>query len=232
MIPFGTEGYVTVPTPEMRRAAESRRRLELAEQRHRTGSPSDRWPVLIEDGAPASLIAQTAVALESDLVLTGPERHGSVGRLLHGETALDVSRGGETPVLLVPSGATTIPSTVVVGMDFSNTALHAARTAARVIGPAGTLLLVHVRPARSHSPEEEEDSRASYEHGVDAAFDGEPGRALLDFARAQNAGMLAVGSRGHTILQRFLVGSVATTLVRESRCAVLVSPLGASTRAR
>jgi nucleotide-binding universal stress UspA family protein len=37
-------------------------------------------------------------------------------------------------------------------------------------------------------------------------------------------GLLVVGTRGHGVLQRVLLGSVSTALVREARCPVLVVP--------
>lgn len=250
MIPNGVDAMAALPTPEMKRIAESRRRIEIAEQLARTDAALTRWPVMVAEGAPASVIAQTAAELGADIVLTGSEQHGPVSRLLHGETALNVVRGGETPVLLVPATTSTIPRTVLVGMDFSNSALHAAWTAMRMIGPTGTLLLAHVQPT-SYTLTEERDWRSLYRQGVDAAFErvsaklgedsniaiqtvrleGDPARALLDLATREEADMLAVGARGHTFLQRFLLGSVATSLVRESSRTVLISPRASITRA-
>jgi len=50
----------------------------------------------------------------------------------------------------------------------------------------------------------------------------DPRSALLDAARASNAGLIIVGSHGRTGIQKLLIGSVASHVVTHAPCSVLV----------
>jgi nucleotide-binding universal stress UspA family protein len=51
---------------------------------------------------------------------------------------------------------------------------------------------------------------------------GPPGEVISDVARERGAQLIVVGTHGHTGIQRFLLGSVATSVLRNAPCDVLV----------
>lgn len=55
-----------------------------------------------------------------------------------------------------------------------------------------------------------------------AVRDGEPGPAIVEEAKEWGADMIVVGSRGHTGIQRILVGSVSHYVVDHASCPVEV----------
>jgi nucleotide-binding universal stress UspA family protein len=59
---------------------------------------------------------------------------------------------------------------------------------------------------------------------------GDPAATVVAIANAQAAGLIACGRAGHSFMQRLLVGSVSTAIVRHASCPVLVVPEHASDR--
>jgi nucleotide-binding universal stress UspA family protein len=55
-----------------------------------------------------------------------------------------------------------------------------------------------------------------------ALLEGDPARALADFAVSQNADLLVVGSTGLSGLAKAMFGSVAAKVVQKAPCSVLV----------
>ena len=51
---------------------------------------------------------------------------------------------------------------------------------------------------------------------------GPPGEAISDVAKERNAELIVIGTHGHTGIQRFMLGSVATAVLRHAPCDVLV----------
>jgi nucleotide-binding universal stress UspA family protein len=55
-------------------------------------------------------------------------------------------------------------------------------------------------------------------------LDGEPASALLDFARREHCDLIALGGHARGLMDRILLGSVRTQVLRGARCSVLVVP--------
>jgi nucleotide-binding universal stress UspA family protein len=55
-----------------------------------------------------------------------------------------------------------------------------------------------------------------------ALLEGDPAKALADFAAAQNADLVVVGSTGLSGLAKAMFGSVAAKVVQKAPCSVLV----------
>jgi nucleotide-binding universal stress UspA family protein len=53
---------------------------------------------------------------------------------------------------------------------------------------------------------------------------GDVGAALLTHARATGAGLIACGGRRHSFIERMLLGSVSTELIRHADCTVVIVP--------
>jgi nucleotide-binding universal stress UspA family protein len=54
------------------------------------------------------------------------------------------------------------------------------------------------------------------------ARENDPAEAILEVARAQNADLIVVGSRGLSGLQRFLLGSVSAKVSEHAQCSVMI----------
>jgi nucleotide-binding universal stress UspA family protein len=123
---------------------------------------------------------------------------------------------------------TAIFDRVVCGVDRSDEGLAAARAAALVAEPSGELTLVtaYDRSAAVHA------GWGMLEAGQDAAWplhdadaklvEGDPLRTLLAEIERREATLAVVGSHGLSRPVGIVLGSVATYLLHEARCAVLV----------
>ncbi len=52
--------------------------------------------------------------------------------------------------------------------------------------------------------------------------EGSPAAVILDVAEEENVDLIVIGSSGKSGLDRFLMGSVATKVVKSAKCSVLV----------
>lgn len=198
-------------------------------------------------GVTTSEVASAARTLGGDLIVVGLGSHHVIDRALGDETALYLAQMAATPVLAVPANTANIPHRAVVAVDFSPTSVLAARTVARWLEPGDVLHVVHVSAAEhdahhGHLAERDESGNArlgeiaSYvRSGSQGEIDtvqlsGEPARAVLDYARAIDADVIALGSHGYGIWKRMMLGSVASKIIRLSPRAVLVAPIGCLSR--
>lgn len=162
-----------------------------------------------------------------------------------------MERGGD-PGLLVGVDTdvkTSVFERIVVGIDGSDNALDAARLANELRAPSGRLVAVAVAetPYAVHTgsaaplwtarlrAEATEACEALVEELDEPAIDTEvvEGRAaekLLDVIRARDADLVAVGSGNSTRAAGMLLGSVATRLIHDAPCSVLVARGGDAPR--
>jgi nucleotide-binding universal stress UspA family protein len=141
---------------------------------------------------------------------------------------------------------------VLVGTDGSEDALAAARRALELLTSDATVHLVAVAEVAAtvdpvapevtagySRPHEFDPARARAIDDATAALEraasalggvavetyvdgGDPGPVLCERARALNADVMVVGSRGRGAIRRVLLGSVSTYLVQNAPCPVLV----------
>jgi nucleotide-binding universal stress UspA family protein len=139
---------------------------------------------------------------------------------------------------------------IVLGVDGSDGSIQAARVAGRLTADLGAeLTAVHVRHvapmalsaapvAVTSDPEEtlgaiEELARKRTAQALDPlgipwAFQvraGDPAAELEQAAAEQRADLIVVGSQGHTVVHRLLLGSVSTRLTHHAQRPVMVVPL-------
>ncbi|AHG92608.1 UspA domain-containing protein (plasmid) [Gemmatirosa kalamazoonensis] len=103
------------------------------------------WPAEVTFGVPAETIARVADERRAALVVLGIGRHRLVDRLFGSETALQVLRSGDRPVVAAGPDADGVIRHAVAAVDFSAASVRAAAIAAQLVVPGGTLSLVHVR---------------------------------------------------------------------------------------
>lgn len=195
-------------------------------------------------GNPGATIAAAAGEWNTRYVILGAGRHGAVERFFTGDTVIRVMRHAASPVIAVPPSCGALPRNGIVATDFSEASLAAARGAANVIGE-GVLHLLHVRPVVDIPATDPSAWAAVYESGAQSLMaklaaeleSSHPGvrttttilcghvaTVLLDYAGQIAADLIAVGQHGHGAMDRFLFGTVAQSVVRAARCAVLVAP--------
>ncbi len=222
--------------------AEHRRLTHLAAP----GSHEGAVEVAILYGSPAATIANLARERRARLIVLGAGQRGAIARLFAPDTALETSRRAPCPVLVVYDGAVGLPTNVVVAIDFSPTSLHAAMRALAFVADGATVHLVHVwRRIRTLVPLATlQDFDERYEQSLPARFErvrsllgsgrsflfknisreGPTEETILNVARTADADLIVTGTRGLGTIERLLIGSVSTALLRGSDCSVILVP--------
>jgi nucleotide-binding universal stress UspA family protein len=219
----------------------------LAQQLRRVLGPGTGWRIEVAAGVPARALAATAAERGASLVVVGLGSHRIADRLFGSETALQLARLCDAPVLAVPDDLPTLARHVVVATDFTDFAARAAEHALPFLDEGAVVHVVHAVPAAAEVVAAVEPWGLPYERAVRAECErlertlaergdrrgiavrpatlrGDPAHALIDFAATTGADLVVAGSHGANFFQRLVIGSVTTHLVRGARCAVLVVP--------
>lgn len=193
-------------------------------------------------GRPTSSIVSVAECRGAELIVAGRTRHSPFERLIGSETTLQMMRASRVPVLSVSSAAKDL-SHVVIATDFSESSVKAASIAAEVMGGSGTIHLVYVDEPQdviagipvTYEGRSPSDIVAWFRRTAavlgrspglriePTVLTGKPVQVLTEFVERVGAGMLAAGSHGYSRIERFLLGSVSTGLVRNAPCPVLIA---------
>jgi len=129
---------------------------------------------------------------------------------------------------------------VICAVDLTRASVHAALEAARLMPPAAKLTLctvvgpealkkgVSLDQARTHEAQQAlEQAQAEIQPFHDAELhlrEGPPIGRLLEELRTEAATLVAVGSHGLGHAEGTGLGSVATAMIHEAPCAVLIAP--------
>ena len=228
---------------------ESRRITLLADLRRAVSiaTESDKpWPIHAMLGSTPSVLAREAAAGDASLLVMGIGRHSPLDRLFGTETTLATLRESRVPILAVTTTFPAMPTHVVVGMDFSAASVRAAQLGMALLASGGRLTIVHVRPQFEHPSADWQEWDAEYGRTLPPLYvqvrrllnppenvtietvtvRGDPAAALMAFAHQAGADLVALGTQRHTLRERVMVGSVATRVLRASRCSVLAVPHG------
>lgn len=207
------------------------------------GIPTTELPE-VELGRPSDVITRVAHAAAASITMVGVHRHGYVGQTIGEETALEVMRQATLPVLAAADTVSALPRRAMVAVDFSQSSVRAARAALSLVADGGTVTLVHIQPSTDYFAPAGPAWGSIYSSGATALLDrlcrelsnvdgvqveaeivaGAPAPRLLEVAKRGAFDLIAAGSHGPGLIERFLIGSVATQLVRGAECSVLVAP--------
>ncbi len=191
------------------------------------------------EGSPIHRVVRDhAAALGADLVVVGTHGRSAPGRYLLGSVAETLVRAAGVPLLVVPEGASFEPTaSVVCATDFSEPSEQGTRYAAALAHALGAPLdLLHVEASEPGDPHRHESERllvyeaenlASRHAGLTARphlRHGEPSSTIVAHAADHRAGLVVIGTRGTTGLERVLVGSVTDRVIRKAATPVLAVP--------
>lgn len=207
--------------------------------------------VVVDRHADDALV-ETATELAADLVITGTREHSGPRRWFLGSVAEKVARAAPCSVLCARGGDPDRGfSRIVVGTDHSEGAALALARAVDVAERGATIELVHcfqlglwagdgvpstalVEEYRELRAELHRDADARGQAaiapfaGADVRFhvqlrENDPRDALREVAGELSADLIVVGSHGRRGLQRWLLGSVAESVIGDSPCSVMVA---------
>jgi nucleotide-binding universal stress UspA family protein len=202
-------------------------------------------PLTYIGGSPARIFEQFALEHAIDLIVVGSPHHGAVGRVLAGSVSQALLHGAPVPVATAPHGyadrAAGALSQVAVAYDGDEESQAALAYAAALVPATGAELevLTVERPTAPVSgaiaytfalPQDIDDIQRQALAEVDSsiplrrrALEGPTAEALADACR-EGVDLIVVGSRGYGTVERVLLGSTSTTLIREAPCPVIVVP--------
>jgi nucleotide-binding universal stress UspA family protein len=205
----------------------------LGEAASASGYPRVRT-VLAQDDHAGAAIADLVAGLSDAAVCMSTHGHGRVVSAALGSVATDVVRRVSAPVVLVGPDHVDAPNasgSMVVSHDGSAAAdaiLAPARTWARALG----LLVTVVHVLHPLDVEGAQAPTKDIDHVIEYFGEGTtarvlrssyPAGAILDAVKEAHPLLVAMSTHGRTGLARITLGSVATGVVRECRCPVLVT---------
>lgn len=213
-----------------------------------TGRSADSVNVQVLTGTPYVEIVDCAARLEADLVVVA--RRGATGleRAFLGSVSKRVVRNAQSSVLVARSSRSEGP--VLVATDFSDASVAAIKhggeearrhrcalillhvvdilppAAAAGLTPIGGAPIIPDEQTVSSIREAARATLATLTEGVDVQVDcrvevGQAARTIVETAQEVGARMIVVAARGHTLLRRVTLGSVAERVIRDAECSVL-----------
>ncbi len=201
------------------------------------------WTIDLCIGRPSDEIVRVALEQQADLIIVGANKHGIWGRILGAETAMEIARFSSTPLLVASRDMTRLPIRVLVAMDLNKHGLQAAPRALQVMANAKSISCVHVKPRsefmdidwaefdKEYDAEMEEryqkldgDLAKTGMHGELIVLHGEPSHELADYSSFSRAELIVVGVRRRAGKARSLGGRMASRVIRQASCSVLVVP--------
>jgi nucleotide-binding universal stress UspA family protein len=239
---FGHE--ITVPPWVTNLKAKAHDELAVRAKHQMRAQAALGWSLDIREGPPAVEIARVAREHSVSLIVLGIGDHSLRDQMFGDETALQVLRLTDIPVLAVTPEYDALPHRVILATDFSEASIRAIRAAVPLISETATVYLAHVVPRfaalegvwDSQQPTFADSLGAEFHH-LKAALNipasmpvetitlrGDPARELLGLAKASKADLIVCGTHGRGFISRMLLGSVATKLLRGAPCPMLVVP--------
>lgn len=233
--------------PEIRRASEEALERLAATLRDRGIDYETR---LVERD-PADAIRSAALTPGTSLIVMGSHGRRGLDRLLLGSVAERTLTGSPLPVYVTRESLAEAPDpirSILLATDFSRDAqrvevqvaslareaqaevevLHAVWEPSALFAPYAVAGGADIETELLEAARQRIDRVAERlgEHGVEAKTKIVVGRApesILDRAEATGAQLIAMGTRGYSTLQRFIMGSVTHRVLRHAPCSVLVS---------
>lgn len=235
--PFG--GSAPPPAEEMQAAAEAALRDVLSGL-----DAADLGDPIVVQGDSADVLVRAAADTDADALVVGTRGRGGFAGLVLGSVSTACAHHATVPVIVVPDGRVgeAGPERIVVGIDGSEGSERALRWALGYAQPGDEVVAVaawELRVVTGYEgfvidPGDLETSMAEVlgdvvgrigDHDVPVeqrVVRGDARSVLADEAAV--ADLLVVGARGHGVMRRMLLGSVANSLVHHVACPTVIVP--------
>ncbi|MEO7085677.1 MAG: universal stress protein [Gemmatimonadaceae bacterium] len=201
------------------------------------------WTLRAMVGWPVDCVLDAAARWPASLVIVGIGDHGVLDRLIGTETSLTLARRSTVPILAVPQSTRALPMRGVAAIDFTESSINAARIAATLLGPNGTLTLLHASTlvnqtstpgsltdvyttgATDKLNEIRERVHRDTKRRVECAVvHGEVVDEIIGLVDTEQCDFIALGGHDQSFVDRLLLGSIRSRVLRKSPCPVLIAP--------
>lgn len=228
--------------PDLDRSREEAQRGVVRKQIDRF-DPTGDWSMEFRFGRAAEVIVSVAHEQKAGLIIVGANKHGMLGRLLGEETAMEIARLSDIPLLVASPEMKRLPKRVVVAMDLNSDGLQLAPQALESILDSPTVSSVHVKPRSEFMGIDWAEFDSEYEMVMKSRFQaleealsavqiksdlvvlhGDPAHELADYANFAKAELIVVGVKRRQGRSRAVGGRMASRVVRQATCSVLIVP--------
>jgi nucleotide-binding universal stress UspA family protein len=232
-----------IMSPELDKSREEAQRAIVADQ-IKTYDRGGTWTLDVSVGRPAESIVRFAREQDADLIIIGANKHGLVGRMLGEETASEIVRLSDVPLLVASPELRRAPKRVLIAMGLNFEGLRAApRTLKLLCDNSPSISCVHVKPRSEFLGIDWAEFDTEYELAMKDRFNevekalgavnmrgdlvvlhGEAEKEISDFAGYSKAELIVVGVRRRRGRARAIGGRMAARVIRHASCSVLVLP--------
>ena len=228
--------------PDFDESREEAQRAIVVDQMRKFDT-ANQWTLDLKLGRPAETIADFARDQEADLIIIGTNKHGIWGRILGEETATEIARLSDTPLLVASPEMTRLPKRIVVAMDLNPDGLQCAPKAVKWLADTPNVSCVHVKPRSEFMGIDWAEFDSEYEMVMNDRFrcferemgrlemrpdlivlHGDPVHELTDFAGYSKAELIVVGVKRRRGRARAVGGRMAGRVIRQATCCVLIVP--------
>ncbi len=205
--------------------------------------PDGEWSMGMEFGRPGEAIASIARERNADLIIMGMNKHGLWDRFFGEETAMEIARLTEVPLLIATPEMKRLPLRVIVAMDLNTGGLRGLPEILTLLDNHPSLSCVHVKPRAEFLGVDWADLDREYELAVEERFGdmeqrlqlngmrpdlivlhGDVSRELIGYALYSKVELLVVGINRRLGRSRAIGGRMAAKMVRRSECSLLIVP--------
>lgn len=232
-----------IMSPELDKSREEAQRAIVTDQ-IKIYDPGHVWTLDISVGRPAEAIIGFAKEQEADLIIIGSNKHGFVGRILGEETASEIARLSDIPLLIASSDLRRAPRRVLLAMALNPNGLQLAPKSLHMLcDNSPSISCVHVKPRSEFLGIDWAEFDNEYELAMKERFaevqktlsavnmradlvvlHGEADREISDFAAYSKAELVVVGVRRRRGRARAIGGRMAARIIRHTTCSILVLP--------
>jgi len=234
------EGIV-VP-PDWEDVREKGQRQVVSTQLKAVASSAD-WIVDIILGKPCEVISTYAREHNAGLIIVGSNKHGMIGRILGDDTAVDITRLSEVPLLIVSPAMNRLPRRVIAAMDLDPDGMQNIAETLVMIADAPSITCVHVQPRDEFLGVDWARYDAEYQFAMNERFagvektlsaaglrpdlvalHGNAAKEITDFADYSKGELIVVGIKRKVGKARAVGGRTARRIIHNAKCSVLIVP--------
>lgn len=232
-----------IMSPELEKSREEAQRAIVADQ-VKAYDGGGAWTLDVSVGRPAEAIVGFAREQAADLIIIGSNKHGLVGRMLGEETASEIARLSDVPLLVASPDLRRAPKRVLIAMGWNFEGLRAVpRTLQLLCDKSPSISCVHVKPRSEFLGIDWAEFDTEYELAMRDRFadvekalssvnmrgdlvvlHGDAEREISDFADYSKAELIIIGVRRRRGRARAIGGRMAARVLRRASCSVLVLP--------